>query len=256
MLQRCNSLLKHRQYLFQKALFSSAKKPNCAVILSGCGVYDGTEIQESVAILFSLTKRSNVQCFAPNINQMHVVNHTDGSEMTETRNVLIESARICRGNIKDIKELKADDYNCLLVPGGFGAAKNLCTFAVDGVNMSVNNEVERVVKDFKNKAKPMGFCCISPVIPANIFGKDSVEVTVGNDKDNDNGDWPYCDTAAAIEEMGAKHNVRGPEQVYIDEKNKIVTAAAYMYNGEPGEIFASVNAMCDAVLKLVSYNDL
>merc|ERR1712046_29018 len=130
------------------ALFSTATKPNCAVILSGCGVYDGTEIQEATAVLFILSHRANVQCYAPNIDQMHVVNHTDGSEMEQPRNVLVESARICRGNIKDLAELKVSYYQCLIVPGGFGAAKNLCSFAVDGTSMKVQNDVERVVKEF------------------------------------------------------------------------------------------------------------
>ena len=230
------------------------EKPNCAVILAGCGVYDGTEIQESTAILFSLSKRANVQCFAPNINQMHVINHTNGDEMKEeTRNVLVESARICRGNIKDIKELKATDYDCALFPGGFGAAKNLSSYAVDGAKMKVNDEVEKVVKDFHANSKPLGFTCIAPVIAAKVLGKEcGVELTVGNDTNNDNGDWPYAATAKAMEEMGAKHVIREPTQAHVDEKNKVVTAPAYMYNGEPDDIFQSVKAMCDEVLKLCS----
>ena len=252
MFQRCQSLLlKNNHLLLQRSLFSSGQKlPNCAVVLSGCGVYDGTEIQESTAILFNLAKRANVECFAPNIDQMHVVNHTNGEEMNEKRNVLIESARICRGNIKDIKELNSNNFDCILFPGGFGAAKNLCSFAVDGANMKINKDVEDVIKKFKNESKPMGFCCISPVIPAKIFGNDT-QVTVGNDKDNENGDWPYAGTAQAIEEMGCKHIIKGPTQAFIDEKNKIVTAPAYMFNGDPGDIFESVKSMCDAVLKLV-----
>lgn len=249
MFTRCKSILR-QQYQVQKYLFSSGGKlPNAAVVLSGCGVYDGTEIQESTAVLFNLAKRANVQCFAPNIDQMHVVNHTNGEEMNEKRNVLIESARICRGNIKDLKDINVKEFDCIIFPGGFGAAKNLCSFAVDGANMNVNKDVEDAVKKFKAESKPMGFCCIAPVIPAKIFGKE-VEVTVGNDKDED-GNWPYAGTAGGIEEMGAKHIVRGPQQAYIDEKNKIVTAPAYMYNGDPMEIFESVKAMCDGVLKLV-----
>merc|ERR1719295_1987143 len=234
------------------ALFSSTAKPNCAVILSGCGVYDGSEIQEATAVLFNLSLRANVQCFAPNVDQMHVVNHTDGSEMEQPRNVMIESARICRGNIMNLADLKVTDHHCLIVPGGFGAAKNLCSFAVDGVDMKVQNDVERVVKEFHAASKPMGFCCIAPVIPAKTFGSNGVEVTVGNEEDNDKGDWPYSGTAGAIKEMGAKHVVRGPKQSHTDQKHKIVTAPAYMYNGEPAEIYESVQAMADDVLKLVN----
>lgn len=181
-----------------------------------------------------------------------MVNHTDGNEMEPSRNVSVESARICRGNIKDLVELKAADYHCLIVPGGFGDAKNLSDFAVNGANMKVHTEVERVVKEFHAASRPMGFCCIAPVIPAKVFGSTGVEVTVGNDEDNDKGDWPYAGTAGAIQEMGAKHVVRGPTQTHTDEKHKIVTAPAYMYNGEPAVIFESVKNMCDDVLKLVN----
>ena len=256
LLSRSAFLFRNRLHSLHKATFSSPRqKPDCAVILSGCGVYDGAEIQESTAILFSLSKRANVQCFAPNINQMHVINHTNGEEMNESRNVLIESARICRGNIKDIKELQSRDYHCAFFPGGFGAAKNLSSYAVDGSNMKVNDEVERVVKDFHANSKPIGFCCISPVIPAKVLAKEfGVELTVGNDADNDNGDWPYAGTASDIQEMGAKHVIRGPTQAHVDEKNKVVTAPAYMYNGESDDIFQSVRAMCDGVLKLIKYN--
>jgi len=203
-------------------------------------------------VLFNLSKRANVQCFAPNIDQMHVVNHTDGSEMEQSRNVLVESARICRGNILDLKALKAADYHCLIVPGGFGAAKNLSDFAVNGKGMTVQSEVERAVKEFHAASKPMGFCCIAPVIPAKVFGGNGVEVTVGNEEDNEQGQWPYAGTAGACTEMGAKHVVRGPTQSHTDQKHKIVTAPAYMYNGEPMEIFESVKSMCDDVLKLVN----
>eukprot|EP00484_Ammonia_sp_Unknown_P029186 CAMPEP_0197026268 /NCGR_PEP_ID=MMETSP1384-20130603/6398_1 /TAXON_ID=29189 /ORGANISM="Ammonia sp." /LENGTH=249 /DNA_ID=CAMNT_0042454909 /DNA_START=35 /DNA_END=784 /DNA_ORIENTATION=- len=239
-----------RHLVIQRSLFSTAaSKPNCAVVLSGCGVYDGSEIQESSAVLFSLAKRANVQCFAPNKKQLHVINHTNGEEMAEERNVLVESARICRGNIKDLKELNADQFDCVLFPGGFGAAKNLCSFAVDGVNMKVDAEVERVVKEFRAKGKPMGFSCIAPVIPAKLI-KD-VQVTVGNDQDNEQNEWPYAGTAGAIDQMGGKHMVRGATQTHIDETNKVVTSAAYMFNGDPDDIYQSINAMCDGVLKLV-----
>ena len=141
------------------------------------------------------------------------------------------------------------DHDCLIVPGGFGAAMNLCCFAVDGVDMKMQNDAEGVVKEFHAASKPMGFCCIAPVIPAKTFGNNGVEVTVGDEEDNDKGDWPYSGTAEAIKEMGAKQVVREPTQSHTDQKHKIVTAPAYMYHGEPAEIYESVKALCDEVLQ-------
>ena len=110
-----------------------------AVILSGCGVYDGAEVHESVITLLRLDQRgAQVQCFAPDIPQLHVVNHLTGEEMPESRNVLVESARIARGEVKDIKQANAEEFDALIVPGGFGAAKNLSAFDVKGAECSVN----------------------------------------------------------------------------------------------------------------------
>jgi len=214
--------------------------PKVAVVSSGCGVHDGSEITEAVSILIALTGRAEYQIFAPNENQMHVINHMSGEEMKESRNVLIESARIARGKIKDMKELKSKDYDAVVLPGGFGAAKNLSSFATKGTQFTVNQEVERVIKEFHKQSKPLGFCCISPVIAARII--PGVEVTVGSDK-NDNGQWPYAETADAINKIGAKHVVKSYNLAHIDKKNKVVTSAAYMFEGTPKQIYESVTAL-------------
>ena len=142
-----------------------------AVILSGSGVYDGAEIQESVITLLRLDQRgAQVQCFAPNIAQLHVINHLTGEEMPESRNVLVESARIARGNVKDLRDADVEDFDALIVPGGFGAAKNLSNFAIEGAGCTVQPEVLALAEAFAEAGKPVGLICISPALAAKIYG--------------------------------------------------------------------------------------
>jgi len=142
-----------------------------AVILSGCGVYDGAEIHESVITLLRLDQRgAQVQCFAPNVPQLHVVDHYSGDEMDDTRNVLVESARIARGKIKDVKELHVGDFDALILPGGFGVAKNLSDFAISGANCTVQPDVLSATQAFVKAGKPVGLMCIAPALAAKIFG--------------------------------------------------------------------------------------
>ena len=186
------------------------------VVLAGCGVMDGSETQEAVLTLYFLDRAgAEVICIAPDINQLDVVNHLDGESSDETRNVLEESARIARGEISDIRDIKASNLDALIFPGGYGAAKNLCNFATKGADCAVNPEVERLIKEMRKEGKPMGFICIAPVIAAKVLG---AKVTIGNDKD----------TAAAIEKMGGKHVVRDVGEIAFDKKNKVVSTPAYM----------------------------
>lgn len=198
-----------------------------AVVLSGCGVYDGAEIFESVFTLNQLSKLGvKTQCFAPDKPQMHVVNHLAGSPNEgETRNVLQESARIARGNITDLKELKSTDYDAVIFPGGFGAAKNLSDFGVKAPDYTVYPEVEAVIKDFHSAGKVQGFMCIAPTLPAKVLG-NGVELTVGSDKESE--EWPYAGASGAIEAKGAKHVAKPLNEALVDMKNKIVTSAAFM----------------------------
>lgn len=142
-----------------------------AVVFHGCGVYDGTEITESVALLVGLSRiGAEYQIYAPNRDQAHVVNHLTGEEEANPRNVMSESARIARGNVKDLKDLRASGYDALIIPGGFGAAKNLCSFGFDGANMKVQPDIEKVFKDFRSSNKIIGLTCIAPIIAAKVFG--------------------------------------------------------------------------------------
>ena len=216
-----------------------------AVILSGSGVYDGAEIHESVITLLRLDQRgAQVQCFAPNIAQLHVINHLTGEEMPETRNVLVESARIARGNIKDIREADVDDFDALIVPGGFGAAKNLSSFAVEGAGCSVQPQVLELAEAFAEAGKPVGLMCISPALAAKIYGP-GVTCTIGND----------ADTATAMNKMGATHEDCAVTEIIEDKARKLVTTPAYMLAQNISEAAAGINKLVDRVLELTHEND-
>ncbi len=211
-----------------------------AVILSGCGVYDGAEIYESVITLLRLDQRGvEVQCFAPNIAQHHVINHLTGEEMPETRNVLVEAARIARGEIADVREANAEDFDALIVPGGFGAAKNLSDFALNGAQLTVQPEVLALAQAFAAAQKPIGLICIAPALAAKIFGP-GVICTIGND----------ADTAAALSEMGAQHEDCAVDDIVEDENNKLVTTPAYMLAKSISEAASGINKLVDRVLEL------
>ncbi|XP_062982632.1 glutamine amidotransferase-like class 1 domain-containing protein 3, mitochondrial [Elgaria multicarinata webbii] len=222
---------------------------NVAVVLSGCGVYDGTEIHEASAILVHLSRGgASVQMYAPNISQMHVIDHSKGQPVGgETRNVLVESARIARGKVADLAKLTAKEHDAVIFPGGFGAAKNLSTFAVDGKDCKVNKEVERVLKDFYKSGKPIGLCCISPVLAAKVL--PGTEVTVGHEEEQ-GGKWPYAGTAEAIKALGGKHHIREVTEAHVDTKHKVVTTPAFMCETELHHIFDGIGAMVKNVLKL------
>ncbi|MGH8352250.1 MAG: isoprenoid biosynthesis glyoxalase ElbB [Pseudomonas sp.] len=211
-----------------------------AVILSGCGVYDGAEIHESVLTLLRLDQRgAEVQCFAPNIPQLHVVDHYSGEETAESRNVLVEAARIARGKIKDVREAKAEDFDALILPGGFGAAKNLCDFAVSGVNCSVQPDVLALAQAFAQAGKPVGLICIAPALAAQIYGP-GVICSIGTD----------ADTAAALTQMGAQHQACEVSEIVEDPAHKLVTTPAYMLAQSIGEAAAGINKLVDRVLEL------
>ncbi|PLX04354.1 MAG: isoprenoid biosynthesis protein ElbB [Marinilabiliales bacterium] len=209
-----------------------------AVVLSGCGVYDGAEIHEATLSMLAIQRMGgDYQCFAPNINQHHVINHLNGEEMNETRNVLVESARIARGDIKDLKEFKADNFDALLFPGGFGAAKNLSNVAFEGANATINEEVVDVVKQVHKQKKPIGALCIAPTLIAKILG--DVNVTIGNEKA----------TADVVEAFGATHIETDHGDVVFDEDNIVFTTPCYMLDAKITDIDDGANNIVDAMLK-------
>ena len=201
-----------------------------AILLSGCGVYDGSEIGEAMMTMLALDEAGcRYEIFAPDKPQFHVVDHLKGEPASESRNVLAESARIARGKVRPLSEYKAEDYSGLIFPGGFGAAKNLCTFAFDGASMTVDAEVERAVNATRQAGKPIGAMCIAPVILGKLMA--GVQVTVGHDEA----------TNEALRQMGAEpKNVFGPDVVH-DTKNKVFTTPCYML---PDATIATVAACC------------
>ncbi|MFJ4056121.1 MULTISPECIES: isoprenoid biosynthesis glyoxalase ElbB [Pseudomonas] len=216
-----------------------------AVILSGCGVYDGAEIHESVITLLRLDQRgAQVQCFAPNIAQMHVINHLTGEQVPESRNVLVESARIARGEVKDISEARAEDFDALIVPGGFGAAKNLSDFATQGSECTVNPQVLALAEAFAEACKPVGLMCISPALAAKIYGP-GVVCTIGND----------ADTAAAVVKMGGTHEECDVHDIVEDTQRKLVTTPAYMLAQSISEAAGGIYKLVDRVLEMTHEAD-
>ncbi len=215
---------------------------NVGVVLSGCGVYDGAEIYESVITLLALDRAgANVICMAPNVDQAHVINHLTGEESAETRNVLVEAARIVRGNIQDIQDISGHDLDALIFPGGFGAAKNLSSFAFRGADCTVHGDVTRLVKQVHQDGKPIGAICISPVVLAKIFGGEvQLELTCGSDPD----------TAEAINKMGGKHREAPVTEIVVDTAGKVVTTPAYMCANTISEAATGIEKLVAKVLEL------
>ncbi len=214
------------------------------VVLSGCGVNDGAEIHESVITMLALDRAGvEMVLMAPNIDQMHVMNHYAGSEMDESRNVLVESARIARGKIRDMAEVHATDVDALIFPGGFGVAKNLCDYAMTGANCSVNPDVKRITTDVHKAGKPIGVICIAPAMFAKIMqiAGDSVKLTIGTDER----------TASDINTMGSDHISCPVEDIVVDKDNKIVSTPAYMLAGKISEAAEGIEKLVKEVLAMV-----
>ena len=214
-----------------------------AVVLSGCGVYDGSEIHEACAALLALHRaEAEVVICAPSGPQLHVVDHLAGEPAEgETRDILAESARLARGQIRPLAEVNIADLDAVLLPGGFGAAKNLCTFAVDGENCTVHPEVDTFLRQAHGQGKALGAMCIAPVILARVFGADlKPSVTIGND--------PV--TAGKINQMGAIHIECAADETVVDVGNNIVTTPAYMIAGNIGEVFDGAAACVEKLLGL------
>tara|TARA_Y100001960_G_scaffold142931_1_gene151331 strand:+ start:114 stop:773 length:660 start_codon:yes stop_codon:yes gene_type:complete len=214
------------------------------VLLSGCGVNDGAEIHESVLTMLFLDKPGvEMILMAPNIDQMHVINHYTGQEMEEYRNVLVESSRIARGEIKDMAEVSGNDLDALIIPGGFGVAKNLCDYAMAGPECSVNPDVYRLIAELRLMNKPIGAICIAPVMMAKILGEqeESANMTIGYDET----------TSTDIISMGSKHIDCPVTEMIIDEDKKIVTTPAYMEANSIKEAADGIEQLIKKVLSMI-----
>lgn len=229
---------------------------NVAVVLSGCGVYDGSEIHEASACLVHLSRHAaSVHVFAPDLPQKHVINHLTGEVMPESRNVLVESARIARGgqNISSLDKLQVNQFQAIVLPGGFGAAKNLSTFAFDGDQMTVDNRLSTILKDFHNNRKPIAMCCISPVIAAKLI--PGVEITLGKMKnlkeDEAKNVFPYSGAVLSARQMGAETKECDVNEICVDERHRVVTTPAFMKNAAFHEIFDGVGLMIEKLMQMI-----
>lgn len=214
-----------------------------AVVLCGSGYKDGSEIRESVAVLWALSMQgAQVQCFAPDAAQTDVVNCLTGKVATkEKRNMLVEAARIARGQVKSLDQLKADDFDAVVLPGGFGAAKNLCDFASNGANGSVRADLQAALAAFRDQDKPIGAVCIAPALVALAFKGRGFDLTVGAEGG----------AADALVALGHRHTVTRPDQALVDRAHKVVTTPAYMYDDAPlHEVFEGIRKAVSAVVAL------
>ncbi|MCC6239764.1 MAG: isoprenoid biosynthesis glyoxalase ElbB [Phycisphaerales bacterium] len=214
------------------------------VVLGGCGVFDGSEIHEAVSILIAIDQNgAKAVCMAPDIAQTSVINHlTHQPDPAQQRNVLLESARIARGNIQSIARVRADQIDALVFPGGYGAVKNLCSFADKGTDCTVDPQVQRLVEQVHAAGKPIGLACIAPIIAARVLGAIGAQprLTIGTD----------AQIAAAIKTMGGQHQPTDPTGLCIDERNKLVTTPCYMNDVGPYTVFQGAAAMIRAVIQL------
>lgn len=211
------------------------------VLLSGCGVFDGAEIHEAVLTLLALDRAgAEIVCMAPNVDQAHVINHLTQEVTAEKRNVLVESARIARGEIKDLKDVQAGDLDALIMPGGFGAAKNLSDFAFKGPQATVHPEVKRLLTDLAAAGKPIGAICIAPATLTKALADRKPEVTIGTD----------AGTASAIEAMGGRHKSCSVDMIHLDAGNKLVSTPAYMLGPGIKEVAQGIEKLVARVVEL------
>ena len=218
-------------------------KKRIGVVLSGCGVRDGSEIHEAVLTLLAIDRNgAEAVCMAPDCEAPEV-NHLTMKETGAQRNVLRESARIARGAIRNIKDLKASDLDAIIFPGGFGAAKNLCDFAVKGAAATVNTEVARLLREMAGAKKPIGAICIAPALVATALGREyAPEVTIGND----------AGTAAAINQTGSRHVDCRVRECVVDRKNKIVSTPAYMLAQSIKDVGAGAEKLVAKIMEMVA----
>jgi len=212
-----------------------------AVVLSGCGYLDGAEIRESVAVLWALARQKvNVEIFAPDAPQAGVTNHLTGKDTGESRNMLAEAARIARGKIKPLSELTKLNYHALVMPGGFGVAKNICTFAAEGANGKILfPELENEIKSMHADGRPIGAICIAPALIGIALRGRGIEMTLGAEGG----------AADELRKLGHTHFVTRPNEIHIDAKHEIVTTPAYMYDDAPiDEVFTGIEKLVEAVM--------
>lgn len=222
-----------------------------AVLLHGNGVYDGTEIQEAVLSLLAIKEAGyNYQCIAPNFNQYHVINHINGEEMDESRNVLVESARIARGDILDLMEVDSNDFDALLMPGGFGTAKNLSTWAFDGPSSTIKAEVENFLVAFQKAKKPIIALCMSPTTLAKAFEKSGLISSLSIGSTAESSPYEIEGISKGMKSVGANVVMKTIREISIDKTNKIICAPCYMMEADILEVRDNIRQAVNALKDL------
>lgn len=242
-----NNIYYCKQHFYTKKGKIMKEAPKFAIILSGCGVFDGSEIHEATAAMLAVDEAGcSYQCFAPNTWQAKTIDHFTGHATAiagddDNRNVLAESARIARGNIKNLSEFRAQDFDAVIFPGGFGAAMNWSNFASKGSACDVNEEIKRVIEESYEQGIVIGAMCIAPTVIAKVLGKHKIKVTIGNDQA----------VAEGIKKMGAEHENREASDVCVDEEHKIATTPCYMTAKSIKEVFRAGRNLVDEMLELM-----
>jgi enhancing lycopene biosynthesis protein 2 len=224
---------------------------NIAVLLAGCGVFDGSEIHEAVFTLLAISQRGGrYHCFAPDKDQLHVLNHLTGGEMNEKRNVLTESARIARGVVQDLALLKASDFDALVIPGGFGAAKNLNQWAVKGPDGDIDPEVKRVILEFARAQKPIAGLCMGPTVIAKALEGSGIrpKLTVGTTTEE--SPYDIAGISGGMEKIGAITEMKSVRSIAVDETNRIVTAPCYMMEASIAEVHDNIQEVVSALFQM------
>ena len=212
-----------------------------AILLSGSGVFDGSEIHESVMAMLALSQNKlEYICTAPDINQHHVINHINGEEINQQRNILQESARIARGKIVSLSKLNLENISSLVIVGGFGAAKNLSDWAFKGTEGSVIEDVKNLILNFIENEKPIVSLCISPVLIAKSTEGTEFhpKLTLGSAKEK--SEYNIQATNDAIESIGSTAKNKCKSEICVDEKLKIISAPCYMMDADIEDIYLNV----------------
>ncbi len=223
------------------------------VLLSGCGVYDGSEIHEATFTLLAIDEnKAEALCMAPDILQHHVLNHINGEEIDEKRNVLVESARIARGNIRSLKDVACDDIDAMVIPGGFGAAKNLTKWAFEGPAGDINPEVKRIIVEMHDAGKPVCGLCMGPTVIAKALEESGVQVSLTVGTTDESSPYDIKDVSDGMEALGAKAVMHSIREIETDEVNKIVSAPCYMMDASVAEVRGNIKMAVDKLIEMAA----
>lgn len=221
-----------------------------AVLLSGCGVYDGSEIHEAVFTLLAIAENgAQYQCFAPDIRQHHVINHLNGGEMSESRNALIEAARIARGEIKNLKEYLAEDFDGLAIPGGFGAAKNLTKWAFSGPDGEIDPDVQRCITETVQQNKPIAALCMGPTVVAKALQHSGIQIELSVGTTSEKSPYDIAAISDGIKATGAHPVMKSIREILVDEKHRVISAPCYMMDGSIVDVKKNIDLAISTLLK-------